>query len=211
MQDSTVIVEDSTVIGGIGGATAAPLEGSQLQSATIGGVGGDGILTNCFTNCNSLLVDNSTVTGGDGGGGDDVGSGGQGINLANDNLEVTNSIVTGGSSGSGPTDGSGGWALFLYFGDGGNFDAIIQNNTLTGGTGQHGAQTAGLSVSTGNGGSVCVDAGGNTSTGGFELYSDGGGTLGITQASTAAMSTANNGAPVFVIAGLITFNCVIAP
>ena len=197
-EESVVTVESSTVIAGNGGF------GGGIE----GGPGGHGVhVAPCFF-CNTLVVTNATITGGNGGAsaGNDGGFGGEGVLVEDDNATLTGSMITGGNGGSGPTDGDGAPAVVVFFDDSGDYGIVLQTNTLTAGTGDAGLAQGLLAIQDGTG-SVCIDATGNMSNGIFELENSSG-TLGITQASLAAMGAANNGVTV-TSADPITFNCTV--
>jgi hypothetical protein len=84
------------------------------------------------------------------------------------------------------------------------YDVELYTNTLQGGVHGAGGNSTSLNVET-FGGSTCVHATGNTTTGGFRL-TNGGGTLGITQANIGDLSIDNGFVSVAIIGG-ITYNC----
>ena len=195
-----VTINDATVNGGAGGFS---------DNAT-GGFGGDGIDAKGDFDV-PLIVTGSNINGGAGGASLTMtpGFGGLGIDSTNNDTNISGSTITGGTpgaDGSGRGGPSGSSAVFLSILVNETFAAILANNTLVGSLGDPG-QAASLTVSV-SAGSVCIDANGNIPTGAFSMTNIAG-TMGITQASDAALSDDNNG--VTVNATGLSFDCSTTP
>ena len=197
---SPATIQTSTVNGGRGGTSENGLNP----------FGGSGIYFDGCNLCFTVTVTDTLVNGGDGGASltPGAGLGGPGIEGNNDSLSVNISTVRAGNpgndgSGRGGPDGTA--AIVLNYFVSNAYLARFGGSTLIGSSGTSGQEPS-LIVDAVSG-TVCVDATGNTPTGSFDLFNNGG-VLDISQASLAALSAANNGVTVNVT-GAVGFNCVI--
>lgn len=211
------VVNLSTVSGGNGttggGGTAMFCDDSvcnAFSSTVQGGNGGVGVVgmsggpgIHAINDSNVQLGNSAEVRGGNGADNAVPGMGADGILLQNANILANDSLIGGGNGGVGGAGGAGGQAIDIDI-VGGVHDARIYTNTIVGGVHGGGGNMNSLNVETA-GGSVCVDATGNTTTGFFSLDNVGG-MLGITQANLNDLILENGLASVTTI-GPINFNC----
>lgn len=184
-------VFDSLVEGGNGGVGA------------VGMSGGPGI--HAINNSSVQVNYGATIFGGNGADHATPGAGADGVLLQNANILANDSLIAGGNGGAGGGvfGGASGTAVDVDI-VGGAHDVHLGTSTLESGVNGVGGFGYGLFVET-TGGSVCVDASGNTGLGSYGLNNFGG-TLGITQAGIGDLVTENNFVAVSTL-GAISFSC----